>query len=101
MIESFFDATVVQAHGLDDAMSELKQHDFDLVLVNRLLDRDGSSGMEVLRQIRDLNSDLKVMLITNFSEHQDSAVEAGAIRGFGKKSLNTPETLDVLRPFLS
>jgi hypothetical protein len=42
------------------------------------------------------------MLITNYAEHQQQAIAAGAILGFGKLELNAPETLKrleaVLRP---
>jgi CheY-like chemotaxis protein len=46
--------------------------------------------------------DIPVMLITNYAEHQQQAIAAGAILGFGKLELNAPETLKrleaVLRP---
>jgi hypothetical protein len=32
------------------------------------------------------------MLITNYPEHQDAAIAAGAVRGFGKKELAAAET---------
>jgi hypothetical protein len=41
------------------------------------------------------------MLITNFPEHQDAAVEAGAVRGFGKLEFSMPETLEKLKAVLS
>ena len=33
------------------------------------------------------------MLVSNFPDAQAQAVEAGAEPGFGKKSLNAPETI--------
>jgi hypothetical protein len=40
------------------------------------------------------------MLVTNYSEHQDAAVAAGAIRGFGKLEFGKPETRDVIAAVL-
>jgi hypothetical protein len=40
------------------------------------------------------------MLITNYPEHQDAAVEAGAIRGFGKLEFDNPETRETLAAVL-
>ena len=73
------------------------------MLVNRKLDIDYSDGLEVIERIKQdpqLRS-LPVMMITNFAEHQQQAVQAGAVEGFGKQSLRAPETLQKLEPFLS
>jgi hypothetical protein len=40
------------------------------------------------------------MLISNYEEHQAAAVAAGAQPGFGKLSLNSPQTLERLGKFL-
>jgi hypothetical protein len=55
--------------------------------------------------IRQIKSDpqwasLPMMLITNYLEHQDAAVAAGAVRGFGKGDLGADETLAQLRHYL-
>jgi CheY-like chemotaxis protein len=81
----------------------LGERKFDLVLVNRLLDRDGSQGLDIIRKIKshpDL-SVVPVMMLTDYPEHQQRAVEAGAEPGFGKSELHSPETLDKLRRFLA
>jgi two-component system chemotaxis response regulator CheY len=97
-ISSFFTGNfgcdVVQAHDAVDALKQLKSGRFDLVLVNRKLDIDYSDGIDVIRQIKadPEVSDVPVMLITNYPEHQEAAVAAGAIRGFGKLEFAKPET---------
>ena len=71
-----FDCTIEQAHGLEDTMTALRGIGFDLVLINRKLDRDYSDGIEILREIK-ADATLKntpVMLITNYDEHQNAAV---------------------------
>ena len=97
-----FDCQVTQAHGAEDALQELRSRKYDLVLVNRKLDRDYSDGMDVIREIKAQPhlADVACMLITNYPEHQDAAVEAGAVRGFGKLEFSEPETLDRLRSVL-
>lgn len=103
LLTGHFECEVVQAHGADDALVELKSGHYDLVLVNRKLDRDYSDGIQVIREIKaDATvADVPCMLITNYPEHQDAAVEVGAVRGFGKLELSRPETLQRLREVLA
>lgn len=97
-----FDCEVKQCHGPDDTLNALRSGEVALVLVNRKLDRDYSDGIEIIKQIKSDPElkDVPVMLITNFAEHQDAAVEAGAERGFGKLEYDKPETVERLKPFL-
>jgi CheY-like chemotaxis protein len=103
MLEREFGAEVKQTHLADDTLAELRKGKFDLVLINRKLDADYSDGMEILTAIkRDPQlAEVPVMVITNYPEHQDAAVAAGAVRGFGKKAINSPETRERLAPLLS
>lgn len=102
MITSNFDAQVVAADHWQDAQQQLREQTFDLVLVNRKLDVDYSDGIEVIRQLKaDENLQaVPVMLITNFPEHQQQAVQAGAVEGFGKQSLRDPATRERLAAYL-
>lgn len=97
-----FDCDVVQTHGAVDTLAELKSGRFDLVLVNRKLDADYSDGVEVIRQIKadDEIADVSVMLVTNYSEHQEAAIALGAVRGFGKLEFEKLETRDRLAVIL-
>lgn len=103
MLGREFGAEVKQTHSADDTLTELRRGKFDLVLINRKLDADYSDGMEILTAIKQdaKLADVPVMLITNYPEHQDAAVAAGALRGFGKKAINSPETRERLAPLLS
>lgn len=98
-----FDCTVEQAHGPEDALAKLRGGDYTLVLINRKLDRDYSDGTEILKQIKSepTLAGVPVMIITNYADHQDAAVELGAVRGFGKLEYNDPATLGKLEPFLA
>jgi len=97
-----FDCEIVQAHDADDVRKRLADGPFDLVLVNRKLDRDYSDGLEIIRRMKAdaATAGVPAMLITNFAEHQDAAVEAGALRGFGKLEFNEPTTRDRLAAVL-
>jgi CheY-like chemotaxis protein len=94
LLERAFDAEVVQTHGPDDTLELLRRETFDLVLVNRKLDADYSDGLEIIKSIKsdEQLQSVPCMLITNYPEHQDAALAAGAHRGFGKKELAHPET---------
>lgn len=85
------------------AMEKLKAHSYDLVLVNRKLDADYSDGLEVIKQIKadPETKEVPVMMMTNYPDHQDAAVSAGALRGFGKLEYNEPATLDRLKQVLA
>ena len=103
LITSHFDAQVIAADQWQDACKQLREQAFDLVLVNRKLDIDYSDGLEVIHQLKG-DADLRaipVMMITNFAEHQQQAIQAGAVEGFGKQSLRDPATREKLAVFLS
>jgi CheY-like chemotaxis protein len=102
-LEGRFEVEVVRAHGPDDALAALRSEPYDLVLVNRKLDRDYTDGIEILKQIkadREL-AKIPVMLVTNYPEHQNLAVAAGGERGFGKLEYEKPETAERLAKFLA
>lgn len=102
LVAGTFGAEVVQADRLDDALAALRQGPFDLVLVNRKLDIDYSDGLEIVRAIK-ADSQLAatpVMLVTNYPEHQQAAIAAGAEPGFGKAELGLSATREKLGRFL-
>ncbi len=102
MVTSNFDASVVQSHGTEDTLAILRSRKIDLVTVNRKLDRDYSDGMEVVMAIKadpELGS-VPVMLVTNYEEHQLTAIEAGCVRGFGKLAIREPATREAFQPYL-
>ncbi len=102
MLQTHFSAQTSAATTLTEAITLAKQTNYNLILVNRLLDIDGSAGVEVVRAvIADPEiSATPVMLVSNFPEAQQEAVEVGAVPGFGKAQLRAPETLESLRAFL-
>ena len=101
LIERGFDATVTRVHGEEEALTLLRSERFDLVLVNRLLDR-GGEGLQVISRVKNdpALAGVSVMLISNYPEHQRAAVAAGAEYGFGKSELQTPQTRERLLRYL-
>ena len=85
-----------------EALERLLEGAFNLVLVNRVFDADGGSGLDFIRRIKadEALRATPVMLVSNYADAQREAVEAGAEPGFGKASLGRPEMLDKIRPFL-
>ncbi len=102
MLRKQFAADVVQCHGPDDSLAALRQGQFDLVLVNRKLDQDYSDGLEIIQAIKadPQLAGVPVMLITNYPQYQEQAVEAGALLGFGKKELYLEATQERLSKVL-
>jgi two-component system chemotaxis response regulator CheY len=97
-----FDAEVVTADTTAEALGQLGQGGFALVLVNRVLDADGSSGLDLIRQVKadEALRQVPVMLVSNYEDAQQEAVRAGAEPGFGKSALGRPEMLARVGAFL-
>lgn len=85
------------ADTLDEAAERLTGHKYDLVLVNRLLAVDGSSGLELIRWMKEQNLPTPVMLVSDFPEAQEQAVELGAIKGFGKSRIDAADTIKLIK----
>jgi CheY-like chemotaxis protein len=93
-----FGAEVLEADRAAEALDAVKRSHFDLVLVNRVGDRDGASGLDLVRAIRS-NPNLErvaVMLVSNYADAQRQAVAAGAFPGFGKAELNSPKAVQAV-----
>ena len=93
---------MIQSHGMDDTLEMLRKQSVNLVTINRKLDRDYSDGLDVAIAIKsdpELCS-VPVMLVTNYDEHQETAIAAGCVRGFGKLAIKDESTRHILEPFL-
>jgi two-component system chemotaxis response regulator CheY len=101
-LHKHFGAEVESAATTSEALVRLCRKQFDLVLVNRLLDYDGSPGLEAIRQIKadPALSGTPVMLVSNYEDAQEQAAAEGALPGFGKAGLGQPLMLDRVRAAL-
>jgi two-component system chemotaxis response regulator CheY len=91
-----FQAEVDSAATTSEALEDLHGGHFDLVLVNRILDADGSSGLDLIRELKaDTGlAAIPIMLVSNYADAQDLAQELGAAPGFGKADLHTARSLE-------
>jgi two-component system chemotaxis response regulator CheY len=101
-LEMHFRAEVIRADTADEALAALRDNPYDLVLVNRVLDGDGSYGVSMVEQIKadEQLRQVPVMLVSNYEDAQRQAVEKGALAGFGKAALGQPHMLARLKPLL-
>src|SRR5262245_27268233 len=72
-LQRSFGVEVVPAGTAVEALDRLRHEEFALVLVNRVLDADGGSGLDLIRRIRS-ESVVPVMLVSNYEEAQQEAV---------------------------
>ncbi len=102
MLHRHFDIRLDRVMFVDEAIQRMKSQLYKLVMVNRLIFADGSPGLDLVRRVAadsELNR-VPITLISNFEEAQKAAIEAGAVRGFGKDSLMAPQTIELLSQYL-
>ena len=58
--------------------------------------------MDVLASLKSnpASADAPVMIVSNYQDAQDKAMENGAVEGFGKSALGSAETLAKLKQYL-
>jgi two-component system chemotaxis response regulator CheY len=93
-LERSFRARVDGASTFDEAREALRAGPYDLLLVNRVNDEDGASGLELIRSVKaepDLAA-IPVMLVSDYPDAQEKARALGALAGFGKSGLASEAT---------
>lgn len=75
----------------------------DLALFNRVLDYgfDQTQGVEVIRQLARFYPATRMIMVSNYPQTQAEAVVAGAVPGFGKRQLGSPQVTQLLRDAVS
>jgi CheY-like chemotaxis protein len=97
-----FGAEVEHADRAGEALEKLRGGSYDLVLVNRIGDRDGAPGLDLIASIKadERLAAVPVMLVSNFPEAQQEAIAAGAVPGFGKAELDSSKAVDAVAAVL-
>lgn len=87
---------------LNEAIRELDSCSYDLVVVNRILEGDGASGMDLVKHVvqNPTSKGLPIVLLTNYPEVQEEALREGASASFGKRDLRSDEVRLALDSFL-
>ena len=102
MVHENFDVEIETASSNREADRVLSERRFDLVLVNRIFDATGESGIEMIERVTSASVDSPpILIMTNFADQRQLAIEKGAEGGFGKSELNSPSTVETLRRFLA
>jgi DNA-binding response OmpR family regulator len=101
LLETKVGVKVDSADTIDEAAEMLSANPYNLVLVNRELAVDGSSGIELIRWMKQQGDHTPVMLVSDRPEAQKEAVSLGAMHGFGKSVMNQPETVALLKKILA
>jgi two-component system, chemotaxis family, chemotaxis protein CheY len=96
------EAAGAEVVGTETIPQTLAVEGADLILVNRILDATGESGLDFIRQFRadPARQATPVVLVSNYADAQREAQALGAMPGFGKSSLNRPESAAALRAAL-
>lgn len=100
LFERKFGAVVDSVDNAREAQAHLTAGTYGLVLINRRLDADGSSGITLLEQLHLQAPAVPLMLISDRADAQAEAVEKGALEGFGKSELKSDETAARIRAAL-
>ena len=102
LLSDHFDVKVDRAATVGEALAMMHRQNYRLVLVNRLIDEDGSDGMELIRNAAadERLRKMPVMLVSNYDDAQNQAIEAGGLRGFGKSQIGNRETIARLAELL-
>ena len=99
MVQSTLGKEVAITSADDAAAMEAVATSEHLWLVNRSLGwgYDYAAGVELIRAFAGRADGPVLMLISNYADAQKQAVEAGAVRGFGKDHLHMPSAAAALR----
>ena len=108
LLNQNFSVTIDAAATHDAAITLVTQNEYDLILVNRLYDSNGSPGQATIEQLcekvsqaGDSDTGSPVMLVSNYADAQQAAQDAGAVTGFGKSQLTASSTIEMLSKYLA
>jgi DNA-binding NtrC family response regulator len=97
LLHDSLNATMDTAYSADDARRKMGEKKYDIVLINRIFDGDGSSGIEFIGELKQEADAPPLMLISDYPEAQQAALANGAVPGFGKSSLSSPDASILLK----
>lgn len=94
-----FRAELVSTPDAQSALKDFASGGYDLVLINRLFDEDGDSGLDFLKNQIGVfqKAGVPVMLVSNFPDAQMDAVRIGAKPGIGKSTLGSPSFIKAVQ----
>ncbi len=101
LLENNFATKVIRVKMLKKVIEYLEKHDYDLVIINRIGAFDQESGLELIEKIKeDGRFMMPLMMVTNYKDQMNKAVEKGAVQGYGKDKLHDKDTIELLSKYL-
>ena len=97
VVQKELGATLERAGSAEEAKKMMEAKKYDLVLVNRVFDADGDSGVRFIGQRMMAGERAPMMLVSNYEDAQADAMAAGAFKGFGKSAMGNAEAGKLLR----
>jgi DNA-binding NtrC family response regulator len=87
---------VETSDGCDAALAKVKQHDFDVIVLD--LAMPGADGIETLRRLKELDPDVQVILLTGHGTVPKGveAMKLGAV-DFVQKPADFPDLLEKIK----
>jgi DNA-binding NtrC family response regulator len=101
LVRNELGASLDRAYSADDARRKIAEKKYDLILLNRVFDGDGSSGVDLIAELNKQGNAPPMILVSNYDDAQQAAVAAGAFPGFGKSALSTPQAAECLKKAVS
>ena len=94
-------STKVERINSDEDLRAACEQGADLLLVNREPVGFDCEGVDLIRDIKSDHPDCKVMLVSDHADAQREAVQAGAVKGFGKSEMGSPALAEHVKQALS
>ncbi|HUO08737.1 MAG TPA: hypothetical protein VM008_10585 [Phycisphaerae bacterium] len=101
VVRSALGASLDRAASPEDAQRKMLAKKYDLVLVNRVFDAGTGMGLDFIAQLKKSGEATPMMLVSDYADAQAAAMANGAVPGFGKSALSSPEVGERLRAAVS
>ena len=73
----------------------------ELLLINREPVGFEREGLDLVREVCRERPEVKVMLVSDYSDAQEEAVSAGALKGFGKSKMGRGAVVETVKSALA
>jgi DNA-binding NtrC family response regulator len=97
VVRSALGASLDRASSPEDAQGKMQAKKYDLVLVNRVFDAGTGMGVDFIGQMKKSGETTPMMLVSDYADAQAAAMANGAVPGFGKSAIASPEVGNLLR----
>lgn len=93
------DVQIIKVNLESELFEILKNEKPSLIIVNRVNDSDGSSGIALIKKLKLAleTAEIPIMLVSNYDDAQAEAISHGALDGFGKSSIFAPTTVEKVK----